>query len=68
MIEIPFLYENTDRTMRYYGKKLKLSPSPGVGVTVGAFFAGLVTGFVVLPIVLPIVGFQVTKRWGPPKK
>jgi len=61
------LYENTDGMIRYYtqnfGKKLKLSPDPG---PITYFLAGVVTGFFVLPIVLPIVGFQITKRWGLP--
>lgn len=66
---MPLLYENTDRMVRHYtknlGKKLKLSPDPG---PLSYFLGGLITGFIVLPIVLPIVGFQVTKRWGPPKQ
>jgi hypothetical protein len=59
---MPITYENTDRLVRFYGSKLrKLSPSPDVT----SFLAGMVVGFFVLPIVLPIVGYQVTKRWGP---
>ena len=59
---MPITYENTDRLVRFYGSKLrKLSPSPDVK----SFLAGMVVGFFVLPIVLPIVGYQVTKRWGP---
>jgi hypothetical protein len=59
---MPITYEPTDRLVRYYGGKLrKLSPSPDVT----SFLAGMVVGFFVLPIVLPIVGYQVTKRWGP---
>jgi len=61
----PITYEPTDRLVRYYGSKLrKLSPSPDPSVT--WFLVGLFTGFFVLPIVLPIIGYQVTKRWAPP--
>jgi len=61
---MPLLYEPTDRIVRYYGRKIaKLSPSP---FDATSFLIGLVAGFIVLPIVLPIVGYQVTKRWGPP--
>jgi len=60
---MPITYENTDRLVRFYGSKLrKLSPSPDVT----SFLAGMIVGFLVLPIVLPIVGYQVTKRWGAP--
>jgi len=62
---MPILYESTDRTVRHYANKVqKLSP----GFDLLSFGAGLFTGFFVLPILLPIVGFQVTKRWGPPAK
>ena len=57
---MPILYEPTDRLVQHYGNKMrKLSPD------VTSFLAGMVIGFSVLPIVLPIVGYQVTKRWGP---
>lgn len=56
---MPIIYENTDRLVR----KGKLSPSP----TITSFLAGVVVGFFVLPIILPIIGYQVTKRWGPPE-
>jgi len=59
---MPILYESTDRAVRYYGAKMrKLSPD------LMSFGIGLFAGFFVLPILLPIVGYQVTKRWGPPK-
>jgi len=64
---MPILYEDTDPTIRYHRKQLGTAVrklSPGSGVT--TFLIGLVTGFIILPIVLPIVGYQVTKRWGPP--
>ena len=60
---MPILYERTDNLVRYYGRKLKLSPSP---FDFTAFILGLGVGFFVVPIVLPIIGYQVTKRWGPP--
>lgn len=60
---MPIVYENTDVLVRRYGNKMKLSPSPSIT----SFLLGVVTGFFILPIVLPIVGYQVTKRWGPPK-
>jgi len=61
---MPLLYERTDRLVRYYGNKIvRLSPTP---FDATSFLIGLVTGFFILPIVLPIVGYQVTKRWGPP--
>jgi len=44
------------------GMPLKFSPD------VTSFLAGLVIGFVALPILLPILGYQVQKRWGPPAK
>jgi hypothetical protein len=52
---MPILYESTDRTVRYYGQKLRLSPDP---FDAGTFMVGLVTGYFVLPIVLPIVGIK----------
>lgn len=61
---MPILYESTEPTVRVYGQKLRLSPD----FSFGSFAAGLVTGFIVLPIVLPILGFQLTKRYGPPAK
>jgi hypothetical protein len=30
------------------------------------FAGGLITGFIVLPIALPIAGYQLQKRYGPP--
>jgi len=65
---MPILYEDTDPAIRYHRKQLgttvrKLSPG---GVT--TFLIGLVTGFIILPIVLPIVGYQLTKRLGPPSR
>jgi len=62
---MPILYESTERLVRYYGAKMrKLSP----GFDLMSFGVGLFAGFFVLPILLPIVGYQVTKRWGPPAK
>jgi hypothetical protein len=59
---MPITYEPTDRLVRYYGNKIvKLSPDPSVT----SFLAGMVVGFFVLPIVLPVVGYQIQKRWGP---
>lgn len=60
---MPILYENTDRAMRKYSP-LKFSPDLTSGVAI--FLAGLVTGFIVLPIALPIAGYQLTKRYGAP--
>ena len=57
---MPILYEGTNRLVKTYTRTLKFSPD------VTSFLVGLVAGFIVLPIVLPIVGFQVTKRWGAP--
>ncbi len=59
---MPITYENTDAVVRTYAAKLKLSPSPSVT----SFLLGVFTGFFVLPIILPIIGYQITKRWGPP--
>jgi len=56
---MPILYEGTDRLVRSYARALKFSDTT-------SFLVGLVAGFIVLPIVLPIIGFQVTKRWGAP--
>jgi len=62
---MPILYESTDRMVRCYGAKMrKLAP----GFDLLTFIAGVATGFFILPIVLPIVGYQVQKRWGPPAK
>jgi len=33
-----------------------------------SFLGGLVVGFIVLPILLPVVGYQLTKRYGPPPR
>lgn len=66
--KMPLLYEDTDPVIRYHRKQLTTAVrklSPGSGVT--TFLVGLVTGFIILPIVLPIVGYQLTKRLGPPK-
>jgi hypothetical protein len=60
---MPITFENTDRLVRHYGSKMqKLSPS----FDMTSFLGGIVVGFIVLPILLPIVGYQITKRWGPP--
>ena len=66
---MPILYEDTDPAIRYHRKQLGTAVrklSPGSGVT--TFLIGLVAGFIILPIVLPIVGYQVSKRWGPPAR
>jgi len=69
---MPILFEPTDKAIQYHRKNLDrklgktLKFSPGSGVT--TFLAGLVTGFIILPIVLPIIGYQVTSRWGPPSR
>jgi hypothetical protein len=56
---MPITYEPTDRLVRYYGQKLrKLSPHP---FDLGAFTIGVVTGYIILPIVLPIVGIKLWK-------
>lgn len=63
---MPILFEPTDKAIQYNRKQLTTTVrklSPGSGLT--TFLAGLVTGFIILPIVLPIVGYQVTSRWGP---
>jgi hypothetical protein len=61
---MPILYERTDGVVRHYGNKIsKLSPGP---FEFTSFAIGVAVGFFVLPILLPIVGYQVTKRWGPP--
>lgn len=53
---MPILYESTDRLARRYGLKLrKLAPDP---FDTGSFFVGLVIGYFVLPIMLPIVGVK----------
>jgi len=53
---MPILYERTDRLVRHYGQKLrKLSPHP---FDWGTFTLGIVTGYIILPIVLPIVGVK----------
>jgi len=57
---MPILYENTDRLVKKYGRTLKF------GFDTTSFLGGIVIGLIVLPIVLPIVGYQVTKRWGAP--
>jgi len=56
---MPLLYERTDRIVRYYGRKIaKLSPTPELGT----FFAGVFTGFFVLPLVMSFVGYEIKKR------
>lgn len=56
---MPITYEGTDSLVRYYATKIgKLSPTP---FDLGAFLAGIVTGYVVLPIVLPIVGIKLVQ-------
>lgn len=59
---MPILYEPTDRMIRTYRAKLKLAPDAT------SFLAGLVVGFFIVPITLPIIGYQVSKRFGPPSK
>jgi hypothetical protein len=55
---MPLLYESTEKTVRYYGQKVrKLSPSPEAGT----FLAGVFTGFFVLPIVLTLIGYKLEK-------
>lgn len=63
---MPLLYEPTDRLARRIGSRVKLSPD--FGSAAGIFLGGLVAGFIILPIALPVLGFQVQKRWGPPAK
>jgi len=55
---MPILYERTDRLVKSF--------APDVGSDLLIFVAGVFTGFIVLPLVLPIAGYQLTKRWGPP--
>jgi len=57
---MPILYEGTNRLVRSYARTLKFS------FDTTSFLGGIVLGLIVLPIALPIVGFQVTKRWGAP--
>jgi len=59
---MPILYESTDRAMRQLGQKLKL----GLGTDTALFLGGVVVGLIVLPIAVPIFGYQLTKRYGPP--
>jgi len=63
---MPILYESTDEAIRQSRERLRLSPSPGIGTDTLIFVAGVFTGMVVMPIVLPIAGYQLIKRWGPP--
>jgi hypothetical protein len=60
---MPILYENTDRAMRKYSP-LKYSPDIMSGL--GIFAMGVVAGLIIVPIVAPIAGYQLTKRFGPP--
>jgi len=56
---MPITYEPTERLVRYYGAKMrKLSPKP---FDLSSFAIGVVTGYIVLPIVLPIVGIKLWK-------
>jgi hypothetical protein len=57
---MPITYENTDAMVRHYGKAFSF------GFDVTSFLGGIVLGFIILPIVLPIAGYQLTKRYGPP--
>jgi len=61
---VPILYESTDSTVRDFGEALSFAP--GLGTDILIFVAGVFTGLIVMPIVLPIAGYQLTKRWGPP--
>lgn len=56
---MPITYDYSEKHLAVVTRKF----SPGVT----SFLTGLIAGFIVLPIVLPILGYQVTKRWGPPK-
>jgi len=60
---MPILYQRTDALVRHYGKKLKLAPDP---FDLGSFATGLVVGYIVLPLVLPIVGIKLV-QWAAPK-
>lgn len=62
---MPLLFENTDRIVRKYSP---LNFSLDVTSSVAIFVVGVLTGFVILPIVLPIAGYQLQKRYGPPTK
>lgn len=53
---MPITYEDTSRVLAYYRQKLGSSP-----FDFGAFLIGVVTGYFVLPIVLPIVGFKLVQ-------
>ena len=61
---MPLLFESTDDVVKNFGEVLSFSP--GLGTDLLIFIAGVATGFIALPIVLPIAGYQLTKRWGPP--
>jgi hypothetical protein len=60
---MPILYENTDRTVRTYSP---FKFNPDIMSSLGIFALGVVAGFIILPIALPIAGYQLTKRFGPP--
>lgn len=61
---MPILYESTDSLVHDFGEVLSFEP--GLGTDILIFVAGVFTGLIVMPIVLPIAGYQLTKRWGPP--
>jgi hypothetical protein len=60
---MPILYENMNTTVRKYSP-LKFSPS--IMTDLGIFAIGVLTGLIIVPIVVPITGYQLTKRFGPP--
>lgn len=59
---MPILYESTDPTIKQIGKKTSL----GFSSNTTWFLVGLVAGFIILPIALPVIGYQVNKRWASP--
>lgn len=54
---MPILYERTDRLVRAYGRKLKLSPSPDILGYLVAFGSGVIFS----PLILSLFGYT-TKR------
>jgi len=71
---VPLLYEPTERLVRgrrpYHTpitemrtRKQKLSPDP---FDFTSFAIGAAVGMFVIPILVPVLGYQITKRWGPP--